>query len=53
MNLDVYLFLADSLQFIYFQNQIEMDWKSKTLMTEQSTDLVKEIRTSIKKKLVM
>lgn len=44
MNLDVYLFLVDSLQFTYFQNQFEMDWNSKTLMTEQSTDLEKEIK---------
>lgn len=44
MNLDVYLFLVDSLKFTYFQNQFEMDQNSETLMAEQSADLEKEIK---------
>lgn len=44
MNLDVYLFLVSSFQFTYLQNQFKMDWNSNTLMTEQSTELEKEIK---------
>lgn len=56
MNLDICLFLGNFLQFTYFQNQFEMDWNSKTLITKQSANLEKEMKIfkmSIRRELVM